>query len=159
MRPRAVEEGKEVVVRRALEELEILAMLVFRLAREAADDVAGEGDVLRQRGDALLVLGDGVLAPHPLEHGIRAVLHRKMEMRHELDHFGKAANEVRRQVHRMRGGKPDPHDPRDRRDAPDEVREAAATRVRVHVLADEGHLADAHNHERCDLAHDLRIRA
>src|SRR5438067_8022724 len=87
VRPFAEDEAEEIVVTNAAQELQRLRVLLVRLARESANDVAGERDVwarLEEPLHALLVLRDRVPAAHALEHAVRAVLHGKMEMRHQL---------------------------------------------------------------------------
>src|SRR5229473_2735933 len=162
VRALAEHEAEEVVVGDAAQERERPPVLFLRLAREAADDVARQRD-LRAGGEqarhAVLVLGDRVAPPHALEHRIRAVLHRQVEVRHELLHLAEAADQLRREVHRMAGGEADAPQVRHRGDAADELREAAPARVGIHVLPDQGDLADAHRGQRRDLAHEVDVRS
>src|SRR5713101_3681566 len=68
-----------------------------------------------------------------------------------------AADDVARQRDLRAGGEADAPQVRHRGDAADELREAAPARVGIHVLPDQGDLADAHRGQRRDLAQDVAV--
>src|SRR6185369_13361304 len=132
--------------------------VLLRLAGEAHDDVGGDGDPRAggaEGGQSLEVRGDGVVALHPAQHGVAAALDREVEVRCDPLLDPERVDERVGEVVGVARGEPHPLDARDLGDAEQELGEGDAALVGVHVLADEGDLADAHPGERRDLLEHL----
>src|SRR3954451_21820181 len=159
-RARRVDEREGAVVADLLHDLERLTEVVVRLAGEADDDVGRDCEVrdrcpqLRHQPQVALAR---VRSPHRLEHPARAGLERQMRVLADRGALRHRSDDVAAEVLRMRAREADALDTGDRVDRPQKLRKARAdvAAVRVDVLAEKRHLADALGSEPFDLFEDF----
>ena len=86
-------------------------------------DSAMSGIAARRRATIVAVVGDGVAAPHPLEHHVGARLHRQVDVLADLRLLGDRGDHVVGEVDRVGRREPDPLDAVDLRDRAEQLRE------------------------------------
>ena len=145
---RAEDEAEAGVVADVVDQLHQLVEILFRLAGKADDEVAAHADAGPHRAqlahDALVFHG-GVAALHGHQDAVGAVLHRQMQMAHQLRHLAVHLDQARRELVGVAGGVADALDAGDlghvfdqQGEVGDLGRVAHRPPVGVHVLAQQG---------------------
>ena len=161
---RREDEREGAVVADLVDCLEGIGEVVVGLAREADDDVRGQGavrHVLANLGDSVQVALPVVGSAHRLQDAARARLQGQVDVLAERRQLGVGANHVLAHVLGVGTGVADPLDALDCVDPSQELGERdplvlrQVAPVAVHVLAQQGHLANALRGQRLDLPDQL----
>jgi hypothetical protein len=144
---RAEDEAEAGVVADLVDQLHHLVEVVFGLAGEADDEVAAHGQVGAdgaQLAHRALVFHGGVAALHRHQDAVAAVLHRQVQVAHQLGHLGVGVDQALRELVGVAGGVADALDAGDlghvleqQREVGDLGRAAHGAAVGVDVLAQQ----------------------
>jgi hypothetical protein len=123
---RAEDEAEAVVELAVVDQLHHLGEVFVGLAGEADDEVAAQGQVGAdgaQLAHRALVFHGGVAALHGHQDAVAAVLHRQVQVAHQLRHLGIGLDQARRELVRVAGGVADALDAGDLGHVLDQQRE------------------------------------
>ena len=139
----------------------VVSEVLLGLAGEADDDVGGDRRVGHRRADPVddaEVLRLAVGAAHRPQHPVGAGLQRHVQLRHHVRRLGHRLDDVVGELRRVRRGEAHPLQPLDLAARPQQLGErlpvAELHAVRVDVLPQQRHLADALGDQRPDLGED-----
>ena len=166
---RAEDEAEAAVEADVGDQLHRLREVVVGLAGKADDEVARQADAGphgAQLAHRALVFHCGVAALHRHQDAVAAVLHRQVQMAHQLRHLGIDVDEPLGELVRVAGGVADSLDAGDVGDVFDQQREvgdlggvAHLAAIRIDVLPEQGHFLHALVGESGDLDQHVVERA